>query len=556
MSKSRQGGPRQLRLLIVALVAAVSILSAACGSSSSGNAQAAGAGAGGQDAGSSEGTPVDGGSLVVGVANDATGWNPVLSQWADTGSLVGSSVLEPLATIGPDKGAKPWLAESWIANEKFDSWVVHIRPNVKFQNGEALTADVVKQNLDFYVHGALTKLALEPMINDVQVVDPLSVQVNLKQPWGAFPSSFLVETSYMMAPAMLGSADQGLSHPIGTGPFTFDSWQTGTSFKAKKNPNYWQAGLPHLDSIEFRVIPDETSRVAALTSGDVNMILTTTAADATQLATTDTVVKDWSTENDFIMTNTSPQISGKVNPLANPHARKALALATDRQAVARLIGEGVEIPTSPWSPSSPWGMPDDQNGYVDFNLDAAKAEVAAYVQDTGASKLSFTLLGQPGIDEVRLMQLLQSQWKDAGIEMNIETVEQSGFITRAVLGDFQAAMTKNYSFADPDLNYSFWSSTTAKGNGNLSINFTQYTTPEMEANLNTGRESGYVDVRKKAYNELVPQLNAGFTNIWLYRTPYSLIADPQVKGLAKAREVSFANTEPKTWLGDLWRTQS
>ncbi len=154
------------------------------------------------------------------------------------------------------------------------------------------------------------------------------------------------------------------------------------------------------------------------------------------------------------------------------------------------------------------------------------------------------------------MQLLQSQWKEAGIDVTIETVQQSGFITRIVLGDFQVAMTKNYSFADPDLNYSFWSSTTAKGNGNLSINFSQFTTPAMEENLNTGRESGYEAVRKQAYNALVPQLNAGFVNVWLYRTPYSLIADAGVQGLAKARAVAFANTEPKTWLGDLWRTAS
>ncbi len=153
---------------------------------------------------------------MVGVANDATGWNPVEAQWADTGSLVGSSVLEPLAAVGPDKGAKPWLADSWIANETFDSWAVHIRPDVKFQNGEDLTADVVKRNLDFYTTGALTNLALEPMIQDVQVVDPLTVQVNLKQPWGAFPSSYLVETSYMMAPAMLDA--QTTVPPTRSGP--------------------------------------------------------------------------------------------------------------------------------------------------------------------------------------------------------------------------------------------------------------------------------------------------------------------------------------------------
>jgi peptide/nickel transport system substrate-binding protein len=470
--------------------------------------------------------------------------------------MVGSSVLEPLAAIGPDKSAKPWLADSWIADETFDRWVIHLHPNVKFQNGEDFNADVAKKNIEFYLHGTLSKIALEPMIAGVDVIDPLTIQVNLKQPWGAFPGAWMMGNSYMMAPAMLDSADHGIAHPIGTGPFTFDSWQSGTSFKVKKNPNYWQAGLPHLDSIEFRVIPDETSRVAALTSGDVNMILTTRAADATDLANTNTVVKDWSTENAFVMTNTSPQLKGKDNPLADPDARKALAYATDRDAVAALIGEGIEIPTSPWSPSSPWGMPDDQNGYVNFDLDQAKAEVEAYKKTTGASSLTFTLSGLPGIDDIKVLQLLQSQWKDVGIDAKIETLEQTAYITKAATGDYQAAFFRNYGYSDPDMDYYFWSSSTAKGVGTISINFTQFTTPALDGSLKTGRESGYVDIRKKAYDDLTRELNSGFTNIWLYRTPYSLIAEKQVRGLNVPRTIAFGNLEPKTWLADLWRAPS
>ncbi len=71
--------------------------------------------------------------------------------------------------------------------------------------------------------------------------------------------------------------------------------------------------------------------------------------------------------------------------------------------------------------------------------------------------------------------------------------------------------------------------------------------------MNTGRQSGYANVRKAAYDDLVHQLNAATTNIWLYRTPYSIIADPQVMGFAKATAVGFGNFQPKTWWGDLWR---
>src|SRR6185436_12906700 len=158
--------------------------------------------------------PVDGGSLVIGVGAETDGWNPTINQWADAGNLVGSSVLEPLAEIGPDKGAKPWLAESWIANDNFDSWLIKLRPNVTYQNGQAFDAASVKKNIDSFVNGPFGAIALAPMVKSTEVVDPLSVQVNLTQPWGAFPSSFMAGATYMMAPEMLDSPDKGVSHPI------------------------------------------------------------------------------------------------------------------------------------------------------------------------------------------------------------------------------------------------------------------------------------------------------------------------------------------------------
>ena len=541
---------------MLAVLIALALVAAACGSSSKAD-QGSSTPTDGTGAAADEGTPVDGGSLVIGVAAETNGWNPANSQWAGEGALVGSSVLEPLATVGADKGAKPWLADSWYPNDTFTSWVINLHPGITFQNGEKFDAAAVAANLEAYKKGTLSSLALEPMLAGSKVIDDLTLQVDLKQPWAAFPSSFLVGGSaFMMAPAMLAAPDGGSNHPIGTGPFTFDSWQSGSSFKVKKNPNYWRPGLPHLDSLEFQVIPEESARVAALQSGDVNLILTSTAAPANDLAGSFDVIKDWTSENVFIMTNTGPQVGGKANPLSNEHARKALAYATDRDAVANLVGGGVSIPTSPWAPTNPWGMPDDQNGYVDFDLDKAKSEVEAYKTDTGQSTLSFQLEGLPDVDGTRVLQLLQSQWKEAGIETNIETLEQTAYITKAATGDYQAAFFRNYGYSDPDMNYYFWSSSTAKGVGTISINFTQFTTPQMEADLTTGRQSGYVDQRKAAYDDLTKQLNGGFTNIWLYRTPYSLIAEKQLRGLTQAREIAFGNFEPKTWLGDLWRVPS
>ena len=77
--------------------------------------------------------------------------------------------------------------------------------------------------------------------------------------------------------------------------------------------------------------------------------------------------------------------------------------------------------------------------------------------------LRFTVLGTPGEDDIKVLQLLQSQWKEAGIEMSIETLEQTAYISRAVVSDFQALFSRNYGYADPDTNYIFWAAATRQG---------------------------------------------------------------------------------------------
>jgi peptide/nickel transport system substrate-binding protein len=499
--------------------------------------------------------PKNGGTLVVGITAETDSWNPAEAEWASQGSLVGSSVLEPLAKPNAKGGADPFLATSWIADSTFDRWLINLRPGVTFQDGEPFNADAVKLNIDTYLNGALSSQVLQPLVSSVAVQGPLSVVVNLKQPWAAFPSSYLDSGSaYMMAPAMIHSPEGGANHPIGTGPFSFVSWTPGSSFNVSRNPHYWQAGLPHLDAVDFRVIPDESTLVAALQDGDVNMILTNSAQDANRLAPHFTVVKDWRTEDDFVETNTAASIDGKPNPFSDLHARLALAYATDRTSIARQIGAGVETASSPWSPGNTWGMPDNKNGWVNYDPAKARQELAQYQADSGQSSLTFTLTGITGSDVARTLQQLQAQWAKVGIHANITTMDQASAIKQLVAAHYQALLLFSYNYGDPDGDWVFWSSTTSHGVGGININFSLYTTPQIDQDLSTGRTNPYPAQRKAAYDDLVHQLNAGAIDDWLYRTPYSLIAQPSVQGLDPARQVPFGNYSPKTWLGDLWLT--
>jgi ABC-type transport system substrate-binding protein len=172
----------------------MALVAGACGSSASGSGGSAGS--------VPEGAPVDGGSLVIGVTTETAGWNPHYTSPAESTSFILASMLEPLASTGEDLNAQPFLATSWTPNATFDSWTVKLRDGVVFHNGEKLDATAAKGSIDDGVNGGVSGQAVRGLFKGVTVVDPLTLQIELTQPWAAFPNSFLdSQIAVMMAPA-------------------------------------------------------------------------------------------------------------------------------------------------------------------------------------------------------------------------------------------------------------------------------------------------------------------------------------------------------------------
>jgi peptide/nickel transport system substrate-binding protein len=537
------------RLLGSTVLVVVSLVVAACGTSSSPPDSEAGR----SEINGDEGEPVEGGVLVVAVDSETSGWNPAIDRWAPAGALVGSSVLEPLATLDADAVAQPWLATGWEANQAHDVWTVELRDDVRFHDGARFDAEAVKVNLDHIVEAPLSSVAMRPVFDEVVVVDDRTVEVRLKTSWAAFPSSFLAgQSALMRSPASMQTPDQGSRHPVGTGPFVFREWRPDSAFITVANPDYWIEGQPHLDGIEYRPIADPTSRAAALESGDVDMAVIGQVDTAHRLDGSFRVLRNWDVTPAALLTNVRPTIGGGPNPMSNVHARRAMAHAIDPEAIAATIGADVEIPTSPFSPENPWGQPSEENRYPQFDLDAAEQELAAYREQSGQEVLRVTILGPSDTGSQSVLQVVQQQLAAAGIEADIEGLEAGSLISTVVSARYEVAMFSNYSSPDPDQNHYFWSADTAPGEGEININFTGFTNETTEAALRQGRESDSFEVRKQAYNTLVEEFNVNAVHLWLYYIPSSLAAAPKVKGLSAIGDVRFANFQPKVWIGGLW----
>jgi len=502
-----------------------------------------------------EGEAQYGGTLVVGISGESDGWTPATNTFADAGSFVIASVVETLAVFDENGEAVPRLAESWEPNEDYTEWTINLREGITFHDGEPFDAKAVKVNMDATVNSPLSGIALQPMIEEIEVVDDLTVVIRTKQPWATLPSSMLtLQPGMVVSPKMFEEEFFGASSPVGTGPFVFEEWVQDDHFTAVKNEDYWRTAengdqLPYVDRIEYRVLVDSASRAQALDAGDIDLMYTTRAADIARYRTSDdvTLIEDNKAEETFV------QLNEAVPPFDNEHARRAAALAIDAVTVNAALGEGVTEPTNgPWAPDEPFYNPDA--GYVQFDLDAAREEVEAYKADTGESTLSFALKGLPSVDDAELLQLLVQQWEEAGIEAEIENVEQTTFIADLALGNFEAAFFRNFSFTEPDSHYIFLHSSQANYPG-VSINFTDTENEELDALLDEARGEGDRETRDELFSQMVPVINEELPYIWLFNTPYALVADPSVHGLNTPREIGFGNFEIKWWLSEVWLDQ-
>jgi peptide/nickel transport system substrate-binding protein len=494
-----------------------------------------------------EGEPQDGGELVVGINAETDGWNPGIARWADAGSLVGSTVMETLMTFNDEGEVVPQVAESITPNDTYDEWTIKLKPGIKFHDGTEVNAEVVKDTINFLAHGpTLSKIANDKLIGTAEVVDDLTVKVPLTLSWAAYDAG--LAGTWVMADSMLHE-ETGYSNekPVGTGPFQFVSWQPDRSFKVERFEDYRIEGQPHLDGIEFQVVVDPESRSLGLSNSDFDMIFSSQASHVQEFANNDdyVIVGDFDSEQSFIQLNTSKP------PFDNLAARSALAYGTDRDALIEVMGAGVLTRTD--DPlDGPWKVEDP--GYVDYDPEKAREAIQTYLDESGAETLAFRLSGLANTEELTLMNLLAEQWNELGMEVTVDQLEQTVFVTEAVSGQYQAQSFRGFSYKDPDSTWVFWHSSTATPP--ISINFTQFTDDDLDAALETGRSNPDPDVRKEAYAEAVNIINSNFTHIWLYNTPYALIARQEVKGLNGPRTNRFGNFQAKNWWGEVWLEQS
>ncbi len=517
------------RKLLAMLLVLASLVAAACGG---GDDDEEGAEPSGEQSDQSEqGDPVSGGSITVGLEAETSGWQPGSGNFANSGVSVAYAIYDPLVRLTPEGEVHPYLAETVESNEDFTQWTVKLRPDVLFHDGTPLNSQAMKTIFDTYLTkpGANTAGTLTGV--QMVIVDDLTFTYQLPRANSGFADNLGLAIGWPFSPtaAAANGANSG-SMPVGTGPFVFESWERDNRLVVKKNPNYWQEGLPYLDEIVFRPIPDEDTRLSSLESGDIDVLQTlrqSYGVRARDLEGVDNYEALGNTTGVNIFNTTKP-------PLDDVRVREALVLASDQaQAIEIQGGTGVVPPSSQiFSEDDPYYSEAVAEAWPGYDPEAAQELIDEYVNDPARSDgkapgepVSFRYDCLPEQSLVDLASLYQTFWQDIGVEVELRQVEQATHVSEALSGDFQAKCFRAGIDRDPypTLRDAFTLPS--------AVNFTRFTDPEIDAALQQLAASGDVEERKQYVEEVSMIVNENFPLSYHGSTLAVLAAQDYVKNV-------------------------
>lgn len=241
-----------------------------------------------------------------------------------------------------DEGNKvPALAESWEVSEDGTEYTFHLRQGVTFHNGEPFTADAVVFSWERGSRPEMEWSDRWGRAESVEKIDDYTVKITtaetdplflaiVAEHWGMVPPQYVADVG----------EDGFNEHPVGTGPFMFEEWVKGDRIVYKANPDYWDPGRPKVETLIFRSIPESATRVAAIQTGEVDIVTRLSSEEArTLLGLPNVRVLRYPVDRAFYIAFNN-LTTGVDQPTEDPLVRQAMNYAVDRQAIIDQLFDG------------------------------------------------------------------------------------------------------------------------------------------------------------------------------------------------------------------------
>jgi len=465
--------------------------------------------------------------LVLGMPLEPPHLDPTAGAAAAIDEVLYANVFEGLTRIGSKGEVLPALAESWTVSDDGKVYTFKLRAGAKFHDGTAFDAEDVKFSLDRAraENSTNAQKALFAAIDTVEVVDPTTVKVTLKNPQGSFLYNMGWGDAVIVAPE---SAETNKEKPIGTGPFKFDNWAKGSSITIVKNPDYWGEPVA-LDKAEFRIVPDAAAAIPALLSGDVQAFPNVGVGDALAQIQSDPRFKVviGATEGETILST-----NNKKAPFDKLEVRQAIAHTLDRKAIIDAASSGLGTPIgSHFSPANAAYV--DLTGTYPHDIAKAKELLKAAGLENGFK----ATLKLPPVGYARDGgQVIASQLREVGIELEIIPVEWADWLKQV--------------FTEKDYDLTIVSHTEPNDIGIYARKdyYFQYDNPEFDKIIAELDVTADAAKRNELYGKAQKILADDAVNGFLFELPKIGIWDAKVEGLWENSPVQANDLTKVKWV--------
>ena len=407
-------------------------------------------------------SPAIAASLTVGIASEPSSVDPHYHNLGPNNSAT-RNIYDRLIHMDARMRLQPALAVSWTPIDD-TTWEVKLREGVKFHDGTDFNADDVIFTFDRIPHvpnspSSFTRFA--KTVKSIEAVDDHTLRIttdgsqpltpnNLAQV--AIVSKETIEDYYAANP---GIAEDVLSIDsshfnsgelaVGTGPYKLSSWKPGEAMMLEANADYW-AGAPTFASVEVRPLKNDAARLAALQSGDVDIIDAVPTADLERIEADDAftvysqpanlaIYLHLDSDREYTPNITAKDGSQIKNPLRDVRVREAISKAINRPGIVARIMDGAAAPASQMLPAGFSGVSDNLKP-MEYDVEGAKALLAEAGYGDGF-KMVINAPNDRYVNDEQIAQAIAQLLARIGIEMSVQTEPKATY--------FKNASALNYS---------------------------------------------------------------------------------------------------------------
>ena len=361
--------------------------------------------------------------LVIAMGVEPEALDPIRMA-SSPAATVSRHVTETLIYLDVDGTLRPGLAEAWEVSPDNLVWTLRLRRGVKFHDGTPFNAEAAKFNLERFLNpdNRAPFRFLIAHITKVEVADQYTLRLHLDAPFAPLLAHLSHAFIGFVSPASVKALPAGgvVEEPVGTGPFIFENWTRGEQIVLRRNPDYW-GGAPTLETVTFRFVPEDASRLVMLEAGEVHAIMRVPPKDVPRLQGDPNIkiVKADSVRVIYIGFNT------QVPPFNDKRVRQALNYAIDKQAIVDAILEGAgAVSTAPIVPAV-FGY--HTVGPYPFDPARARQLLAEAGFPQGFKATMHHPSGRYMMD-VAIAESIQSMLREVGVEVELITMEWAAYL--------------------------------------------------------------------------------------------------------------------------------